>query len=124
VLEGAAFALRHVAQPLVDAGAPLLELRLAGRRSHDDTWARIKADVLGVPVAIPAIGETAVAGAAILAAAGVGAGADLETGVAAMSSVAARLEPDEAARAHYDGLFAVYRELYPALAPSMHALGG
>ena len=53
VLEAAAFSLRHVAEPLVEAGAPLRELRLAGRPSHDDTWARIKADVLGVPVAIP-----------------------------------------------------------------------
>ena len=49
VLEAAAFALRHVAEPLVEAGAPLRELRLAGRPSHDDTWARIKSDVLGLP---------------------------------------------------------------------------
>jgi xylulokinase len=124
VLEGAAFAMRSLAGPLAAAGAPMRELRLAGRRLPGDAWARIKADVLGVPVAIPAIGETAVAGAAILAAAGVGAVADLEAGVATMTSIVARHEPGETARARYDGLFAVYRELYPALEPSMHALGG
>ena len=32
-LEGAAFALRHVAEPLAAAGAPVRELRLAGRPS-------------------------------------------------------------------------------------------
>ena len=63
VLEGAAFAMRSVAEPLAAAGAPIRELRLAGRRSPGDAWARIKADVLGVPVAIPSIGESAVVGA-------------------------------------------------------------
>jgi xylulokinase len=114
-LEGAAFAVRHVAEPLVAAGAPLFELRPAGRPSPGDAWARIKADVLGVPVAIPSEGETAVLGAAILAAVGVGAFGSLEEGVAAMTSVARRLEPDPVAHARYDELFGVYRALYPAL---------
>ena len=39
----------HVAEPLAAAGAPIRELRLAGRPAPDDAWARIKADVLGVP---------------------------------------------------------------------------
>jgi xylulokinase len=123
VLEGAAFALRHVAQPLIHAGAPLGELRLAGRRSPDDIWARIKADVLGVPVAIPAIESTAVLGAAILAAAGTGLHGDLETAVAEMTAVDRRIEPDRSLGAVYDTRFEVYRSLYPALAPAMHALG-
>ncbi len=117
VLEGAAFAMRHVAEPLAAAGAPALELRLAGRPSPGDLWARIKADVLGVPAVIPAVGETAVLGAAIIAAAGVGAVPSLEAGVASMVSIARRLEPDPATRAAYDGAFDVYRALYPALRP-------
>ncbi len=123
VLEGAALALRDVAQPIIDAGAPLLELRLAGRPSAGDAWARIKADVLGVPVAIPVVGDTAVLGAAILAAAGSGLVADLEAGVAAMTAVARLLEPDPVAHARYDQVFDIYRGLYPALAGSMHRLG-
>jgi xylulokinase len=123
VLEAAAFSLRHVAEPLVEAGATVRELRLAGRPSHDDTWARIKADVLGVPVAIPAIESTAVLGAAILAAAGSGLHSDLEAAVTAMTVIDRRIEPDPSVRAVYDARFAVYRSLYPALAPAMHALG-
>jgi xylulokinase len=119
-LEGAAFAVRHVAEPLAAAGAPVRELRLAGRPTPDDTWARIKASVLGVPAAIPTVGETAVMGAAILAAAGVGAFAALEEGVAAMTSVARRVEPDPSVRAVYDEAFARYRALYPALRPLFH----
>ncbi len=77
-----------------------------------------------MPVAIPSMGESAVLGAAILAAAGVGAVADLEAGVAAMTSVAMRISPDPTAHARYDELFAVYRDLWPAIAPTVHALGG
>ncbi len=117
VLEGAAFAMRHVAEPLAAAGAPAHELRLAGRPTPGDLWARIKADVLGVPAVIPAAGETAVLGAAIIAAAGVGAMPSLEAGVASMAPIARRLEPDPATRAAYDEAFGVYRALYPALRP-------
>ncbi len=124
VLEGAAFAMRHVAEPLADAGAPARELRLAGRPSPGDLWARIKADVLGVPAAIPAVGETAVLGAAMIAAAGVGAVPSLEAGVASMAAVARRLEPDPSTRAVYDDAFGLYRALYPALRPLQRGPGG
>jgi xylulokinase len=76
-----------------------------------------------VPVGIPSVAESAVVGAAILAAAGVGAVRDLEAGVASMTSVTARIEPDPAAHARYDELYAVYRVLWPAIAPTVHALG-
>ena len=117
VLEGAAFAMRHVAEPLAEAGAPVLELRLAGRPSPGDLWARIKADVLGVPAAIPVVGETAVLGAAIIAAAAIGAVPSLEVGVASMTTIARRLDPDPATRAMYDEAYGLYLGLYPALRP-------
>jgi xylulokinase len=107
--------MRHVAEPLGAAGAPVRELRLAGRGTPGDAWARIKASVLGVPAAVPVVGETAVMGAAILAAAGVGAQPTLEAAVAAMPAIARRVEPDSSARGAYDEAFARYRALYPAL---------
>ena len=114
-LEAAAYSLRHVAEPLAAAGAPVHELRLAGRAVPGDAWARIKASVLGVPAVIPAMGETAVMGAAILAAVGVGAYPTLEAAVVALPAVARRVEPDRTARAAYDDAFATYVALYPAL---------
>ena len=115
VLEGAAYAIRHVAEPLAAAGAPVTSLRLAGRPTPGDLWGSIKADVLGVPTLVPAVGETAVVGAAILAAAGVGAVPDLAAGVAAMTGIARRIEPDPRARTVYDSAFATYLALHPAL---------
>jgi hypothetical protein len=40
-----------------------------------------------------------------------------------MTAVERRVEPDPALRTVYDARFEVYRSLYPALAPAMHALG-
>ena len=123
VLEAAAFSLRHVAEPLVEAGAPLRELRspavrattTPGRGSRRTCWA--------CRSAIPTIESTAVLGAAILAAAGTGLHPDLEAAVAAMAVVDRRIEPDPSAARGLRRRFAVYRSLYPALAPAMHALG-
>ncbi len=115
VLEGAAYAMRHVAEPLAAAGAPVESLRLAGRPTPGDLWGRIKADVLGVPAIVPAVGETAVVGAAILAASGAGAVPDLATGVASMTGTSRRIEADPHARGVYDAGFARYEALYPAL---------
>ena len=115
VLEGAAYAMRSVAEPLAAARAPVRELRMAGRPTPGDLWAQIKADVLGVPVAIPVVGETAVLGAAVIAAAGAGQVADLEAGVAAMTGITRRILPNAALRPAYGEGYAVYRALYPAL---------
>jgi xylulokinase len=138
VLEGSAHALRHVADPIVAAGAPVREVRIAGRASPDDAWARIKADVTGFTVAIPAVGETAVMGAAILAATGAATGGAAsapaasgtfvdvvggrEAAVRRMTAVVRRIEPDPASRGMHDRLHEVYRSLYPALMPAMHSL--
>ncbi len=122
VLEGAAYAIRHVAEPILAAGVAVDEMRLAGGPSRSDLWARIKADVTGFPVAIPAVGETAVLGAAILAAVGCGLIPDRAIGVRRMTAIERRLAPDPAVRRRYDRLYAIYRGLYPALAPSFAAL--
>lgn len=123
VVEGAAFAARHVAEPILGAGVPVRELRLAGAAARDPLWARVKADVMGVPAAVPRVPDTALLGAAILAAVGAGVVADLPAGVRAMTSIEARTMPDPKAHRRYDELFAVYRDLYPALRTALHALG-
>lgn len=122
VLEAAAYAIRHVAEPILAAGVPVTELRLAGGPARSDLWARIKADVTGFPVAIPRVGETAVLGAAILAAVGAGAVADRVAAVRRMTAIERRIMPDLEAHRRYERLFGVYRSLYPALAPSFAEL--
>jgi len=122
VLEGAAFAIRHVAEPILAAGAAVTELRLAGGPSRSDLWGRIKADVTGFTVAIPRVDETAVLGAAILGSVGVGLLPDRATGVRQMTAVERRIAPDPATRGVYDARYTTYRALYPALRPTFAAL--
>ena len=84
VLEAAALALRHVAAPILAAGLRIDELVVTGGTARDDTWNRIKADVLGVTVAVPAVREAAVLGAAIIASTAVGWHADVRAAIGAM----------------------------------------
>ncbi len=123
VLEAAAFALRHVAAPAVAAGLPFTELRVTGGTAASGLWNQVKADVLGVEVVVPRVAEASVAGAAILAAVGVGLVADERAGIAALVHVAARLAPDPAARAVYDRLAPEYEELHVRLAAVNAVLG-
>ncbi len=55
-----------------DTHTPLLELRVDGGASANDTLMQFQADVLGVPVVRPAMTETTALGAAFLAGLGVG----------------------------------------------------
>jgi xylulokinase len=117
VLEAAAFALRHVAAPIRAAGVEIRELRVSGASARSRVWNRIKADILGVPVAVPEVAETALQGAAVLAAVGVGHQADLRSAMGALVRFADRLDADPSAAPAYDALYEAYTALYPAIQP-------
>jgi xylulokinase len=123
VLEAAAFAIRHVVDPIRSGGLPITEIRVCGGQARSAVWNRIKADALGAPVAVPEVPDAAMLGAAVLAVAGVGAAASIEAAMASMVRVVDRVEPDPAVASTYDATFAVYRSLYPALREAMHRLG-
>jgi xylulokinase len=124
ILEAAAFALRHVATSIVAAGLRIDEVRVSGGTARSDIWNQIKADVLGVPVAVPEVPETAVLGAAIIAAQGIGWHAETLDAMRSMVRIDHRLEPNLANRAVYDTLFAAYVDLWPAISPVVHRLHG
>jgi sugar (pentulose or hexulose) kinase len=117
VLEAAAFALRHVAAPAVAAGLPFRELRVTGGTAASRLWNQVKADVMGVEVAVPRVAEASVTGAAILAGVGVGLVPDERAGIDALVSVAERLAPDPVAQKIYDRLAPEYEDLHARLAP-------
>ena len=123
VLEAAAFALRHVAAPAVTAGLPFTELRVTGGTAASRLWNQVKADVVGVEVAVPRVAEASVAGAAILAASGIGLVDDERAGIDALVRVAERLPPNPAAQAIYDRLAPEYEDLHARLAPVNAVLG-
>ena len=124
ILEASAFAIRHVAEPILAAGAEVRVMRVCGGPARSETWNQIKADVTGFAVEVPAVLETAVAGSAILAATGAGAWPDLPAAIRGMTRPARRLEPNPATRARYDATYAAYRAIHPAIAPIVRHLNG
>ena len=124
IVEASALAIRHVALPMLAAGVRVTEMRVCGGPARSPFWNGVKADVTGFPVAVPVVLETAVLGSAILAATGIGAHSDLPAAIAAMTRIAARIEPRRDLAPVYDRLFEAYRALYPATAPVLRPLGG
>ena len=122
VLESVAFALRHVAEELTDAGARIDEVRVCGRQALSEPWNRIKADVMGLPVAVPSVREAALMGAAVLAGVGAGQLPNITEGANQMVRVDGILEPDWGRHRLYTEQFGVYKRLYPDLRDAFRQL--
>jgi glycerol kinase len=92
-LEAIAFQTCDVlAAMALDAGQPIVELRVDGGASANDLLMQIQADLLGVPVIRPQVTETTALGAAYLAGLGVGFWQSPEE-VAAQWRIDRRFEP-------------------------------
>jgi xylulokinase len=122
ILEASAFAIRHVAESILAAGAEVRTMRVCGGPARSETWNQIKADVTGFTVEVPAVLETAVAGSAILAATGVAAWPDLPAAIRGMTRSSRRLAPNPATQTRYDATYDAYRRLHPAIAPIVREL--
>jgi len=117
ILEAVAYGGRQVTEAFAGAGIELRELVLTGGGAASTLWRQIHADVIGRPLLRLAQPLPAALGAAMCAAAGLGAFADLRSAAAAMSQVAPAAEPDPANRLAYDTAFRAYQEAAQALAP-------
>jgi xylulokinase len=122
ILEAAALAIRHVADPMLRAGIEVRAMRACGGPARDDGWNQIKADVTGFTVEVPRVRETAAVGAAIVAAVGVGVHPGLSTAIHAMTAIDRRFEPDPARQQIYDNVYEAYIALHPAISPVIRSL--
>ncbi len=117
VLEGVAFGLRDGLDLMTAAGMPSPQvIRASGGGTASPLWRQILADVLEAEIATVSTSEGAAYGAAVLAAVGAGwfaSVADATDALVVATPVAAP-GPDAAA---YAAAHALYRDLYPALAP-------
>jgi xylulokinase len=117
VLEGVAFGLRDGLDLMLAAGMPAPSVvRASGGGLASPLWRQILADVLGVAIAGVGTTEGAAYGAALLAAPAAGLARSVDEAVEGAVRVTplAVPGPDGAA---YAERHALYRELYPALAP-------
>jgi xylulokinase len=122
VLEGVAFGLRDGLDLMTAAGlTPPDQIRASGGGTASPLWRQILADVLGAEIATVDTTEGAAYGAAVLAAVGSGwfPTVDAATGSFVRATTVAAPGPDAAT---YTAAHAIYRDLYPALAPTFQRI--
>ncbi len=90
-------------------------IRLAGGASRSEVWSGMFADILGLPVEVPAGSEFGALGVAICAAAATGAHASLAAAQAAMSGISRRHEVDPVRGARHLAKYSRYRAVERAL---------
>jgi xylulokinase len=118
-LDGITYEMKWNLAILEEAGFRLTELRAVGGGAKSETWMQIKADILGVPLTTMRVTEGTCMGAALLA--GHGAGIlDLEEAINSWAVPIRTFEPRRQYGPLYEERFAVYREVYQALAAARH----
>ena len=122
VLEGVAFGLRDGLDLMVEAGMPAPSvIRASGGGTSSPLWRQILADVLGAEIATVDTAEGAAYGAGLLAAVGAGWFPTVEAAAARLVAATPAAAPGPDAP-RYAEVHAVYRELYPALAPTFRRM--
>lgn len=120
VLEGVAYAYRHIVATLVPDGVARLIMTGGGMRSQ--SWPALFADVLGFPVVVAGDPENVGVRGAVLAAQ-VSRGERSSYAPPDAWALSEAFPPGSTYREHYDGQFEVYTSLYPVLRDAFARLG-
>lgn len=121
-LEATAFGVRHNLETMAAMGAPPRRLVAVGGGAKNPLWLQIVSDVSGIPQDVPERTIGASFGDAFLAGLATGLVPDLTALQREWVTLAMQLEPDPAVKPVYDEYYAVYRDLYEAAKPQLHAL--
>jgi xylulokinase len=122
VMEGVVFSMRDGLEIMRGLGLTIHQIRATGGGARSPLWRQMQADIYGAEVATLMAEEGPAYGAALLAGVGSGLFTDVQDAVGRCVAVSGTTQPDPAAQARYEELYAVYRGLYPALRASMHQL--
>lgn len=114
MLEGIACELRLNLDLYDAAGIAVDELRATGGPARSAAWNQLRADVLGVPLAVAEVADAGCLGAAMLAASAAGEDAP-EILAGRWVRLAQVFAPDPARAACYAERFAAWRQVYPAV---------
>jgi autoinducer 2 (AI-2) kinase len=111
--EAAAFVARGHRDIITElTGTSFTELVFTGGAAKGTLWPQIMADVLGVPVHVPAVTESSALGAAICAGTGAGIYSSLSELESDLRPRSRSYEPDAAAVTVYDQRYAIWRQVY------------
>ena len=115
VLEGTAFALAHNVEIGKKSGIKIDEIRSIGGGSKSELWNQIKADVLGMPIAVLEDSAGAAVGDAYLAGMGAGLFKDIRQTLKANVKIEARFQPNQKVHTYYQERYARFRSLYESV---------
>jgi sugar (pentulose or hexulose) kinase len=115
ILESVAYGGRQIIEAFHDAGIEPQELVLTGGGNRSRLWRQIHADAIGRPLLQLTQPLPAALGAAICAAAGLGAFTDLRSAAASMSQVTPAAMPDPRTQTAYDSAYQMYQKVGQAL---------
>ena len=115
VLEGVAFAIRDSVEVAKSLGIPLTSSMLCGGGAKSPLWRRILANVLNMPLTIPASEQGPGMGGAMLAMVACGAYDSVAEACAKLVTVSETVAPDPEIAARYEARYRQFRLIYPAL---------
>jgi len=124
ILEGSAYAVRDITDRMLQIGLNLRQILAVGGGARSPLWRQIKADVTGLPVALPATTETTALGAALLAQVGTGVCSSLEEAASQAVHIVEVRQPEAVSKERYEEAYQLYRSTYNALLPVFDQAAG
>ena len=124
MLEGVAFALRDSVEVARSLGLDISRSTLCGGGSRSPLWRTILANVLGIPLDLPATEQGPGYSAALLALVACGRYRNVAEVSRAMLHIQATVQPDPELTALYDARYAEFKQIYPACRPLFASLAG
>ena len=122
ILEGLTFELRLNLEVLKNGSIGISELRAIGGGAKSDLWLQLKADITGIPVAVPKVTEAAGLGAAILGCTAAGIFKDAAKAIKAHLQINKIFYPDTENQKLFEERYQVYKNVYPAIKEISHQL--
>jgi xylulokinase len=124
IFEAMNMEVRLILESFEEANIPTNELKVSGGGAKSAFWLQNKADVTGKQVAVPAVAEASLFGAAMLAATGIGVYSNLDDACTALCRDVAYYEPDGKTVRIYDRQYAIYKDIYTSLLPLNRRIAG
>ncbi len=122
LLEGITFAMRDSLEIARSLGVQVKEVRATGGGAKSEFWKQLQADIYGCEIATIGSDQGPAFGAAIMAGVGAGIYKSIPEACDAIISVVERVQPDEARVKEYNEYYEIYRNVYPGIRDTCHAL--
>ncbi len=113
VVEAIGFGIKECVQVMGDNGCEITGLRVSGGQARSTVWNRMKANITGVPILVPAVVDSELIGDACCAYTGLGEFTNLSEGAERMVRIVEEYEPDREEFTLFDESYRQYKQDHP-----------